>query len=112
MYYYPTELDELQECYIRFVNDYVGEVNFLVSGKGVKPSEMETMTVSCKINGSFSAVVNYKNPFNKRVMIDLDIETQNPETWKLIAKKRNMYLEPLAWVQIPVNFLPTVIGKT
>mmetsp|Transcript_13522 Transcript_13522/g.29294 ORF Transcript_13522/g.29294 Transcript_13522/m.29294 type:complete len:84 (-) Transcript_13522:24-275(-) len=76
------------------------------------PKEMDPVTVSCKIMGSYSAVVNYKNPFNKRVNIDMALETAHPDAWKLIAKRSSMFLEPLAWVQIPVNYTPTIIGKT
>jgi len=39
------------------------------------------------------------------------METAYPETWKLLAKKKNLVLEPLGFFQIPINFTPTVIGK-
>lgn len=76
------------------------------------PKTMDVMTVSCKLMSSFSAVVNYKNPFNKKVNIDIELVTDDEETWKLISKKKQIPVEPLAWVQIPINFLPMNIGKT
>jgi len=39
------------------------------------------------------------------------METEFPETWKLLAKKKNLVLEPLGFFQIPINFTPTVVGK-
>jgi len=76
------------------------------------PKAMENVVVSCKLNGSFSYVINYRNPFNKRSNVEFDMETDAPDTWKLIAKKKVVTLEPLGFIQIPLNFTPTVIGKT
>jgi hypothetical protein len=106
--YFPSELNQKQECFIKFYNDYVGEFNYIVSGTGVMPKEMPVTYISCKLNDTTSALINFKNPFNVACNIDFELMTEETETLKLMLK-REMRLEPLSMFQIPINFSPSTL---
>lgn len=102
----------MQDCEIKFVNEQVGEVTFLVSGKGIMPKAMELTEISCKVLESASAVINFKNPFNKKSVIEISLDTDNNDVWKMISKKKSIIMDPLSYLQIPINFMPLNIGKS
>lgn len=77
-----------------------------MSGTGVMPREMAVTYISCKLNDTTSALINFKNPFNAACNIDFELLTDETDTLKLMLK-REMRLEPLSMFQIPINFSPT-----
>jgi len=70
------------------------------------PKDMPITQISCKLNDTTSALINFKNPFNTPCNIDFDLITDDNETLKLMLK-REMRLEPLSMFQVPLNFSPT-----
>lgn len=70
------------------------------------PKDMPVTYISCKLNDTTSALINFKNPFNNACNIDFELNTDDTETLKLMLK-REMRLEALSMFQVPINFSPT-----
>ena len=110
--YYPSLLDTVEECHIKFESKKIGNWNFILKGKGNLPTQMETTYIRTYIGGVTSGQITFKNPLNEKIVINAELKCDKyPEAFNLFGKRNKIQIEPFAMVVIPFTFKPLLLTK-
>ena len=110
--YYPSLLDTIEECHIKFESKKIGCWNYILKGKGSLPTPMEITYIRTYIGGVTSGQITFKNPLNEKIVINLELKCDKyPEAFNLVGKKYKIQIEPLALLVIPFTFKPMILTK-
>ena len=110
--YYPSLLDTIEECHIKFESKKIGCWNYILKGKGSLPTPMEITYIRTYIGGVTSGQITFKNPLNEKIVINLELKCDKyPEAFNLVGKKFKIQIEPLALLVIPFTFKPMILTK-
>lgn len=104
--YTPATLKSMEIGEIRLTSSSVGDWVFLVKGKGLPPSEMETIVVTSSVGESNSLQIPFKNPFRDTSSVTLSLETSYPDVFQLLLRRAKFSVGPLGVLLIPVAFQP------
>ena len=84
----------------------------MLRGKGTFPSQMDITYIRTYINGVTSGQINFKNPLNDKIVINVELKCDKyPEAFNLFGKKNKYIIEPLSMVIIPFTFKPSILTK-
>ena len=75
-----------------------------MTGEGLTPSEMDTISITSKVGQTASAQVNFKNPFNEPTNIEIFMNEDS--VFKLLLKRTKFLVPPLGTLLIPVSYFP------
>ena len=110
--YTPSELEKEEECEIKFENKKIGNWYYVLRGKGIYPTQMDLIYIRTYIGGVISGQINFKNPFNEKIIISLELKCEEyPDTFKLIGKKNKYQIDALSMIIIPFTFKPLLLTK-
>jgi hypothetical protein len=139
--YTPSQLEHAEDCRIIFDTVSIGKWEYYFKGKGSFPSAMAKTVISSYVGGSVSGNVIFKNPFNDKISINVDllvtednlnatsgfnnmnIKHNNSETkenemskeaksiFTLLLEKRRQNVDNYKIFQIPFAFFPKKLVK-
>ena len=110
--YTPSTLDGDEECLIKFETKSIGKWEYHLRGRGIPPTEMDTTYVRTYVGGVTSGQVNFKNPLNEKISVNIELKCdQFPDTFALFNKKTKYPLEPFRILVIPFTFKPQILTK-
>ncbi|XP_076799523.1 cilia- and flagella-associated protein 47-like isoform X2 [Clavelina lepadiformis] len=121
----PTNLGAAShQTTITFKSKQLGEVCYLVSGRGLAPQTMEPLSVSAGVGSSTSLILPFRNPTDAPVLVDVNL-SDNDHTMNsisasvirnnitvdsafclLLKHTTNIRLEPRQTLDIPFTFSP------
>jgi len=104
--YTPATLKNVETGEIKLTSSKVGDWVFVVKGKGLPPSEMETTIVTSSVGESNSLQIPFKNPFRDTASVAISLETPHPEVFQLLLRRAKFSVGPLGVLLIPVAFQP------
>ena len=110
--YTPSTLGVLEECHLKFETKKIGNWEFYLRGSGIPPTQMETLYVHTYVGGVTTGQVNFKNPLNEKIVINIELKCDKfPDAFSLINKKNKFILEPSRMIIIPFTFRPQILTK-
>jgi len=110
--YTPSSLDGDEEGIIRFETKKIGKWEFHLRGRGIPPTQMDTTYVRTFVGGVASGQVNFKNPLNERITVNVELKCEKfPEAFSLLLKKTKHPLDPSKVLPISFTFNPQMLTK-
>ena len=110
--YTPSSLDGDEEGTVRFETKKIGKWEYHLRGRGIPPTQMETTYVRTFIGGVASGQVNFKNPLNERITVNVELKCPKfPEAFSLLLKKTKHPLDPSKVLPISFTFNPQMLTK-
>ena len=110
--YIPSTLETIEECRLRFETKKIGNWEFLLRGSGVPPTQMEITYVRTYVGGVTSGQVNFKNPLNEKISVNIELKCEKfPDAFALINKKTKYPLDSARMLVIPFTFRPQILTK-
>ena len=110
--YIPSTLETIEECRLRFETKKIGNWEYLLRGSGVPPTQMEITYVRTYVGGVTSGQINFKNPLNEKISVNIELRCENfPDAFSLINKKTKYPLESSRMLVIPFTFRPQILTK-
>ena len=110
--YIPSTLETIEECHLRFETKKIGNWEYLLRGSGVPPTQMEITYVRTYVGGVTSGQVNFKNPLNEKITVNIELKCDKfPDAFSLINKKTKYPLESSRMLVIPFTFRPQILTK-
>lgn len=109
--YTPSTLEHPEDCRILFDTLNIGKWEFFFKGKGNYPSTMPKTTISTYVGGSVSGNILFKNPFNDKISVTIDMKNDQQGTFKLMLTNRKLIVDNFKMLQIPVGFFPKKLMK-
>mmetsp|Transcript_28943 Transcript_28943/g.66987 ORF Transcript_28943/g.66987 Transcript_28943/m.66987 type:complete len:2816 (+) Transcript_28943:96-8543(+) len=107
--YTPSSLSEVEDATISFHDDVAGDWVYKVQGRGVEPSDMDQVTVTCAIGASSSNIIDFRNPFGFPITVSaaLDAEEDVADVFSLLSgKTRDIVVSPFKDQQLAFMFQP------
>ena len=110
--YIPSTLETIEECRLRFETKKIGNWEYLLRGSGVPPTQMEITYVRTYVGGVTSGQVNFKNPLNEKITVNIELKCEKfPDAFGLINKKTKYPLDSSRMLVIPFTFRPQILTK-
>ena len=110
--YTPSSLDGDEECVLKFETKSIGKWEYHLRGRGIPPTSMEPTYVRTYVGGVTSGQVNFKNPLNEKISVNIELKCDNfPDTFALFNKKTKYPLDPFRILVIPFTFKPQILTK-
>ena len=110
--YTPSSLDGEEECSLKFDTKKIGKWEYHLRGRGIPPTQMETTYVRTYVGGVTSGQVNFKNPLNEKITVNVELKCDEyQETFALFNKKTKFQLDPFRILVIPFTFKPQILTK-
>ena len=110
--YTPSSLEGDEEGTVKFETKKIGKWEYHLRGRGIPPTQMETTYVRTFIGGVASGQVNFKNPLNERITVNIELRCpQFPEAFSLLLKKTKHPLDPSKVLPISFTFNPQMLTK-
>lgn len=110
--YTPSSLDGDEECVLKFETKTIGKWEYHLRGRGIPPTSMEPTYVRTYVGGVTSGQVNFKNPLNEKISVNIELKCDEfPETFALFNKKSKYPLDPFRILVIPFTFKPQILTK-
>ena len=110
--YTPSSLDGDEEGTVKFETKKIGKWEFHLRGRGIPPTQMETTYVRTFVGGVASGQVNFKNPLNERITVNVELKCPKfPEAFTLLLKKAKHPLDPSKTLPISFTFNPQMLTK-
>ena len=75
--YIPSTLETIEECRLRFETKKIGNWEYLLRGSGVPPTQMEITYVRTYVGGVTSGQINFKNPLNEKISVNIELRCEN-----------------------------------
>ena len=97
---------------MRFETKKIGKWEYHLRGRGIPPTQMETTYVRTFVGGVASGQVNFKNPLNERITVNIELKCPKfPEAFTLLLKKTKHPLDPNKVLPISFTFNPQMLTK-
>ena len=110
--YTPSSLDGDEEGIVKFETKKIGKWEYHLRGRGIPPTQMETTYVRTFVGGVASGQINFKNPLNERITVNVELKCpQFPESFSLLLKKAKHPLDPGKVLPISFTFNPQMLTK-
>ena len=110
--YTPSTLDGEEEAVLKFETKKIGKWEYHLRGRGIPPTQMETTYVRTYVGGVTSGQVNFKNPLNEKITVNIELKCEGyEETFALFNKKTKYPLDPFRILVIPFTFKPQILTK-
>ena len=110
--YTPSSLDGDEEGTVKFETKKIGKWEYHLRGRGIPPTQMETTYVRTFVGGVASGQVNFKNPLNERITVNVELKCSKfPEAFTLLLKKAKHPLDPSKTLPISFTFNPQMLTK-
>ena len=110
--YTPSSLDGDEEGIVKFETKKIGKWEYHLRGRGIPPTQMETTYVRTFVGGVASGQVNFKNPLNEKITVNVELKCpQFPEAFSLLLKKAKHPLDPGKVLPISFTFNPQMLTK-
>ena len=110
--YTPSSLDGDEEGTVKFETKKIGKWEYHLRGRGIPPTQMETTYVRTFVGGVASGQVNFKNPLNERITVNIELKCPKfPEAFSLLLKKTKHPLDPNKVLPISFTFNPQMLTK-
>ena len=110
--YTPSSLDGDEEGTVKFETKKIGKWEYHLRGRGIPPTQMETTYVRTFVGGVASGQVNFKNPLNERITVNIELKCPKfPEAFTLLLKKTKHPLDPNKVLPISFTFNPQMLTK-
>jgi hypothetical protein len=111
--YRASALNQVEEGSVVFTHPEAGDWEFLVSGTGSVPTQMEALDVVASLGQNTSALLLFRNPLPKMMVVDVEFETTEPaETFTLLLKKATgVQIAPFKELHIPFFFVPNRMAE-
>ena len=108
----PINVGIKQTADISFNSPEVGDYFFKAAGIGRTPQPLSPTIVEAAINGTGSATINFTNPFHQPSKFTLSLNTETPQFFKLLSRKRGFTLNKYGdSMSIPIAFKPVQTGQ-
>ena len=110
--YTPSTLSGDEQCILKFESKKIGNWEFHLRGTGIPPTSMETTFVRTYVGGVTSGQINFKNPLNEKITVNIELKCEQfPDSFALINKKTKYPLDSGRMLVIPFTFRPQVLAK-
>lgn len=111
--YRPSTLQVLETGTVIFRSVAAGDWVFRLSGRGTRPSLMETTRIAAPLGRTQTSVVAFRNPFNdtKAFLVSLVNAPGNNNCFSLLMRPTRPVLRPFAMLQIPVAYSPSAMAE-
>ena len=110
--YIPSSLETIEECNLKFETKKIGNWEFFLKGKGIPPTQMDTLFVHTYVGGVTTGQVHFKNPLNEKVYVTIELKCDKfPDAFTLINKKNKFALDSSRMIMIPFTFKPQILTK-
>ena len=110
--YTPSTLSGDEQCILKFESKKIGNWEFHLRGTGIPPTSMETTFVRTYVGGVTSGQINFKNPLNEKITVNIELKCEQfPDSFGLINKKTKYPLDSGRMLVIPFTFRPQVLAK-
>jgi len=110
--YTPSTLNGDEQCILKFESKKIGNWEYHLRGCGIPPTSMETTYVRTYVGGVTSGQINFKNPLNEKITVNIELKCEQfPDSFSLINKKTKFPLEQGRMLVIPFTFKPQVLAK-
>lgn len=109
--YTPSQLEHPEDCMILFDTYSIGKWEYYFKGKGIYPSTMAKTTISTYVGGSVSGNVIFKNPFNDKIVVSIELKNDQLATFNLMLPQKKIIVDNYKIIQIPFGFFPKKLMK-
>eukprot|EP00340_Litonotus_pictus_P011808 CAMPEP_0170538532 /NCGR_PEP_ID=MMETSP0209-20121228/103367_1 /TAXON_ID=665100 ORGANISM="Litonotus pictus, Strain P1" /NCGR_SAMPLE_ID=MMETSP0209 /ASSEMBLY_ACC=CAM_ASM_000301 /LENGTH=996 /DNA_ID=CAMNT_0010840245 /DNA_START=2240 /DNA_END=5228 /DNA_ORIENTATION=- len=109
--YTPSQLEHPEDCRVLFDTYKIGKWEYFFKGKGTFPSTMPKVTISTYVGGSVSGNVIFKNPFNDKIAISVEMKNDLGGTFKLMLTNKKLIVDNFKMTQISFGFFPKKLMK-
>ena len=107
----PNALDHFERATLELYSKKAGTWVYRVTGNSTAPSEMETTIITSEVLKSSSQQLNFRNPFNEPLNIDIYMVDET-DTFQLLLKRTKFLVPPIGVLLIPVSYLPHTMQET
>lgn len=110
--YTPSTLEYEEDCTAIFESMEIGRWEYKIRGRGLYPTPMPLSTISTFVGGIVSGGVSFKNPFNEKIQILVEMKCDEwPGTFRLMLKNNRVILDSYKTIFLNYSFSPTKLTK-
>lgn len=102
--YSPSSLKNIEKGEIKLTSSRLGDWVFKVRGRGLPPTEMNSIDISAAVGESNSIQIPFKNPFRENINVEVNI--QGEDVFQLLVRKNKFSVLPLGSLMIPIAYQP------
>lgn len=102
--YSPSSLKNIEKGEIKLTSTKLGDWVFKLKGKGLPPTEMNSIDISAAVGESNSIQIPFKNPFREN--INIEVQILGEEVFQLLVRKNKFSVLPLGTLMIPIAYQP------